>query len=167
VLVGIPGAGKTTVAPHAARLLDTTWCDLDQRIIASTGRSISNIISMDGEVAFRALERAAIAQAIGETPQVIATGGGWAAEPGNLAAVSGHALLIYLSVDPGVAALRLAGNRDRPLLVGDSIASQLHATLARREAWYRLADLEVPAGDAPPEAIAAGIATAARQYGGW
>lgn len=155
------------MAPHAARLLDASWCDLDQRITASTGRSIADIINMDGEAAFRVLERTAMAQAIGEAPQVIATGGGWGAEPGNLAAVSGRALVLYLSVDPGIAAFRLAGNRDRPLLTGDSIALQLHATLARREAWYRLADLEVPAGNAPPEAVAAGIATAARQYGGW
>jgi shikimate kinase len=155
------------VAPHAARLLDAPWCDLDYRIAEATGRSISDIINMDGEAAFRTLERAAMAQAIDEPPQVIATGGGWAAEPGNLAAVAGRALVIYLSIDPGVAALRLAGNRDRPLLAGDSIASKLHATLRQREASYRLADLEVPSGDAPPEAVAAGIATAARQYGGW
>lgn len=106
-------------------------------------------------------------QALDEPPQVIAAGGGWAAEPGNLAAVAGRALVIYLSIDPGVAGLRLAGTRDRPLLAGDATAARLRAMLDGREAWYRLADLEVAAGDAPPEAIAAGVATAARQYGGW
>jgi shikimate kinase len=122
---------------------------------------------MDGEPAFRVLERAAMAHAISEPPQVIATGGGWAAQPGNVAAVAGRALVIHLSIDPGVAALRLAGTRDRPLLAGDAASAQLRAMLDRREAWYRLADLELAAGDAPPEAIAAGVATAARQYGGW
>lgn len=148
-------------------MLDAAWCDLDDRIVRSTGRTIADIINMDGEPAFRVLERAAMAEAIAEAPQVIATGGGWAAEPGNLAAVAGRALVIYLSIDPAVAARRLAGTRDRPLLARGAADAELRAMLERRQASYQQADLELAAGDAPPEAIAAGIVIAARQYGGW
>lgn len=148
-------------------MLESGWCDLDQCVVAAVGRSITDLINVDGEAAFRRLESAAMERVIGEPPQVIATGGGWAAEPGNLTAVAGRALVIYLSLSPDVAARRLAGATDRPLLAGRSVAEEVAAQLARREPWYRLADIELAAGDAPPEAIAAGVVTAARQYGGW
>ena len=167
MLIGLSGAGKSSVAPHVARLLGSSWCDLDERIVVAARQSVAEIFAAEGEARFRELERIAMEAALAEAPQVIAAGGGWAAEPGNLAAISGRALIIYLSVSPAEAARRLADSVDRPLLTSGVPEEQLARLLAAREAWYRLADLEIAAGEASPEAVAASIATAARQDGGW
>lgn len=103
--------------------------------------------------------------ALAEPPQVIAPGGGWAAQPGNLAAAELSALTIYMSVSPEIAARRLGPAEDRPLLVENPLPT-LEKLLAQRAAWYALAGLEVDAAGSP-EVVAAGIVTAARQYGGW
>ncbi|MES1259060.1 MAG: shikimate kinase [Gemmatimonadota bacterium] len=167
ILIGLPGAGKTTAAPQAAALLDAPWCDLDQRVVERAGLSIPEIFAQHGEERFRALERLAMDQLLDEPPQVIAAGAGWAAQPGNLAAVATRALVLYMSLTPAQAALRVPGNTGRPLLSGEAPERRIAELLAARERWYRLADLEIAVGDAPPDAVAAGIATAARQYGGW
>ena len=132
-----------------------------------TGRPINELFAVDGERRFREMEREQMHSALGEPPQVIAAGGGWAAEPGNLAAIAGRALVIYLAIDPLEAARRLASSASRPLLAGPDLAVKLTELFAARERWYRLADIEVPAGGASPEVVAAGVAAAARHYGGW
>ena len=167
ILIGLPGAGKSTVAPQAAELLGAPWCDLDQRIVARAALSIPEIFAQHGEARFRELERLAMDEVLGEPPQVVAAGAGWAAQPGNLASVATRALVLYMSLTPAEAAVRLAGSGGRPLLAGEAPEARIAELLAARERWYRLADLEIAAGGAPPDAVAAGIATAARQYGGW
>lgn len=106
-----------------------------------------------------------MATALAEPAQVIATGGGWAAQPGNLAAAELMSLTIYMSVSPEMASRRLGPAADRPLLAGDPLPT-LEALLAQRAAWYALAGVEIDASGSP-ETVAAGIVTAARQYGGW
>jgi shikimate kinase len=167
VLIGLPGAGKSTVAPRAADLLGSPWCDLDQRIVARTGRSIAETFASDGEARFRALERATMLDLLAEPAQIIATGGGWAAEPGNIATISGRALLIYLSLTPAEAVARLAGSSGRPLLATGSPVLRMTELLTARESWYHLAEIEIAVGAAAPDAVASSIAIAARQYGGW
>jgi shikimate kinase len=106
-----------------------------------------------------------MAAALDGPPSVIATGGGWAVQPGNLAAAESRALSIYLSLPAGVAAARLHGTDDRPLL-GSAPLERLGELLAERERWYRLAGVEI-AADRAPELVAEAVATAARRYGGW
>jgi shikimate kinase len=167
VLIGLSGAGKSTVAPRVAELLGSGWVDIDDQIAAAAGITIPDIFAQHGEAHFRALERDAVVRAVSGEPGVVAVGAGWAAEPGNLATVAGKALVLYLSVSPREAARRLAGATDRPLLGPRPDEARLAAQLALRGHWYQLADLEIAAGDASPEGVAAGVATAARQYGGW
>lgn len=167
MLVGLPGAGKTTLAPPVAQLLGCDWCDLDQRLEAELDASIAEIFSRHGEAWFRAHERDAMHRALAEPPQVIAAGGGWAAQRGNLSDVATQAFVVYLSVAPEVAARRVGATATRPLLAEGDVANTLAALLCEREPWYRLADIEVAVGDVSVEAAAAGIATAARQYAGW
>lgn len=150
-----------------AGLLNAPWCDLDARVEAVTGRSVSAIFSAEGEAAFRRLEQGAIVAALDEPAQVIAAGAGWAAAPGNLAAVELRALIIYMSIDPADAAVRLRGDRSRPLLEGVNPERRLRELLTQREPWYRLAAIEVAVGAGSPESVADAVATAARQYGGW
>ncbi len=129
--------------------------------------SVAEIFNTDGEHAFRALERGAMESALDSPPQVIAAGGGWAAQPGQLAAAELRALLIYLSIAPEVAARRLEGSTDRPLLRDADSGVRLEQLLDARERFYRLAAVEVAVDHATPETAAAAVATAARQYGGW
>ena len=167
ILIGLPGAGKTTAAPHAAKILAAPWCDLDARIVASAGQSISAIFAEHGEPHFRALEHREMLRAVSEPAQLIAAGAGWAAQEGNLAAAAGRALTIYLSLTPAEAAARLAGSNDRPMLTGTSPEQRIADLLTARNRWYRLADIEIDVGRSTPDAVASGIVTAARQYGGW
>ncbi len=167
ILIGLPGAGKTTVAERAAALLGAPWVDLDSRVSEQAGMSVAAIFDAEGEPAFRALECEAMGLALDGPPQVIAAGGGWAAQPGQLAAVELRALLIYLSVAPDVAARRLGGFTDRPLLRDADSGVRLTQLLDARERFYRLAAVEVAVDHATPETAAAAVATAARQYGGW
>jgi shikimate kinase len=167
ILIGLPGAGKTTVAPHAARLLDAPWCDLDARIVAQAGKPIATIFADHGEAHFRQLESSSLLELLDAPPQIIAAGAGWAAQEGNLAAVDGRALIIYMSLSAAAAAARLTGPSVRPLLDGAAPVQRIAELLAARDRWYRLADIEIDVSESSPEAVAAGIATAARQYGGW
>lgn len=161
----MPGAGKSTVGPLVAKELGAAWCDLDRRIEAASGCSIAEIFARDGEAGFRTIERDVMGVALAEPPQVIATGGGWAAQPGNLAAAEPVSLTIYMSVSPEMASRRLGPAADRPLLAGDPLPT-LEVLLVQRAAWYALAGVEIDAAGSP-ETVAAGIVTAARQYGGW
>jgi shikimate kinase len=165
ILLGLPGAGKTTVAREAAELLGAPWIDLDQAIALAQGATIPEIFAQHGEPHFRDLERQTLAELLAGEPLVIATGGGWAAQPGNLEAVTGRALTLYMRVSAEVAAGRLGPAADRPLLSG-AVLPRLREMLAARDAHYRLADLEIDAA-AAPELVAVAVATAARQYGGW
>lgn len=153
------------MAEQVAAELGAEWCDIDGRIEAATGQSVTALFASRGEPAFRNLERQAMAAALAEPPQIIASGGGWAAQPGNLAGAELVALTIYLQVTPELAATRLGGAAGRPLLADDPLP-RLRALLAEREAWYSLAGLEV-AADGPLELVAGGVVTAARQYAGW
>lgn len=155
------------MAARVAAILGASWCDLDERIAAGAGKPVTRIFAEDGEATFRALESRAMLSALDEGSEVIAAGGGWAAQPGNLEAVGGRTLTIYLAVHPSVAARRLAGSDDRPLLEAGAREEQLAAQLAQRESWYRLADLAIQVDDASPEMVAEAVAVAARQYGGW
>ena len=82
--MGLPGAGKSTVGPLVAAALGARWSDLDDLIVAEAGRTIPAIWAEEGEAGFRLRERAAMAAALADGPQVIAAGGGWIAQPGNL-----------------------------------------------------------------------------------
>ena len=166
MLIGLPGAGKTTVAERAAALLGAPWHDLDAAIVATAGKGIREIFAEHGEPHFRSLERAAMDVALA-LPQIIAAGGGWAAAPGNLEAAEPRALIIYLSLSPEIAAMRLAGTTDRPLLSDAPLEARLTELLAAREARYRLAGVEIAVGSLSRDLAAVAVVSAARLYGGW
>lgn len=166
ILVGLPGSGKSTVGALAAAELGAGFTDLDLVIEATAGVPIAEIFATRGEASFRELEREAMANVMAGAPGVVATGGGWAAQPGNLATVEAHALVVYLAVSPEVAARRLSGDTTRPLLAGMADPREmLEQLLVAREPFYRLAGLEVDAEAGSPEFVATGVVAAARRYG--
>lgn len=158
VLVGLPGSGKTTVGRLVALKLGLPFTDLDERIEKATGRTVTQLFQERGEPMFRMLEKGAMATAMDAEPSVIATGGGWAAQPGAIAGVGDRGLVIYMECPAEVAAARLKGDGTRPLLAGRDLVGRLQTLLERRDAAYRGAAKTVAAGDRSPEAVADEIA---------
>src|SRR5215211_8602636 len=100
VLVGLPGAGKSTVGKLVAEALNTDVLDIDRLLVREIGMPVSQIFGMVGEARFREMERDAVKAAQAGSPGVIVPGGGWAAQPGQLEAVLSSCLVIYLRCLP-------------------------------------------------------------------
>ena len=84
VLVGLSGSGKSVAGQAAARIVDGKFVDIDEEIERREGISIREIFQQRGEQAFRRLERELVGAVLAGEPSIVATGGGWAAEPGNV-----------------------------------------------------------------------------------
>jgi shikimate kinase len=161
ILIGPPGAGKTTVGTQLAARLGVSFLDTDASIEAAAGKPVSDIFIEDGEPAFRALERAAVAAAIDGTDGVVGLGGGAVMDPGTQAVLAGRPV-VYLSASFPELARRVGMDRPRPLLIGNPRA-QLKSLLDQRLPVYEsLAWITVSTDDLPPEAVAEQIATAVR-----
>ncbi len=167
VLVGLPGAGKSTVGKLVAEALNTSVIDVDGLLVREMGMPISQIFGMVGEPRFREIERDAVNAAQARDPCVIVPGGGWAAQPGNLDAAKQACLVIYLKCQAATATKRSEQGEARPLLAGVDPAQRMRALLDEREPFYLRADHQVDAERLPAEAVAAEVMTLARQYGGW
>ncbi len=144
VLVGLPGAGKTTVGRQVAQALGRRFIDLDVEIERRSGRSVGAIFAGDGEAAFRRLEHEATAALVGSAPAVIAPGGGWATQSASVALIRPHALIVHLAVSPTVALARLGeGIARRPLLAGADPLATLRRLARERAPAYAGADADV------------------------
>ncbi|WP_116951532.1 shikimate kinase [Jiangella endophytica] len=153
VVIGPPGAGKTTVGTLVARRLDTTFRDTDADVERAAGKPITDIFVEDGEPAFRALERAAVATALAEHDGVLALGGGAVVAAENRALLAGH-VVVFLDVGLADAVSRVGLNRDRPLLI-ESPRAQLKRLLdERRPVYLEVATVTVDTGGRDPEDIA-------------
>jgi len=135
ILIGPPGAGKSTVGPLLARLLGVTFLDTDSEIEAAAGKPVGDIFIDDGEPAFRALERQTVASALASHPGVLALGGGAVLDPGTRRLLAGQPV-VYLETGFATAAKRVGMDRARPLLLGNPRA-QLKALLEQRLPIYR------------------------------
>ena len=151
VVIGPPGSGKTVTGRELAGLLGVAFHDTDEAIVAAQGRSISDIFIDDGEVTFRALERAEVARALQTEPGVVALGGGAPIDPDTQRLLDGHAV-VFLDVGIADAARRIGFDRSRPLLSVNPRASWIAMMNTRRPVYDRLAGLRVDtAGRTPPE----------------
>jgi len=135
VLVGPPGAGKSTVGRLAAQRLGVGFRDVDADIVASTGKSIAEVFIDDGEEHFRALERAAVRTALAEHDGVLSVGGGAVLSESTRDLLAQHTVAL-LHVDLGNATSRVGLNRDRPVLALNPRA-QLKILLEQRMPLYR------------------------------
>ncbi len=115
VLVGPPGAGKTTVGRLVAERLGVTFRDTDADVVAVAGKPIAEVFIDDGEDHFRALETAAVAQALANHDGVLSLGGGAVLDAGTRALLR-EQQTVLLDVDLASAASRVGMNRDRPVL---------------------------------------------------
>jgi shikimate kinase len=135
-LIGMPGAGKTTVGKALAKHLALRFVDADKELVSRTGVSIATIFEIEGEPGFRAREVELISKLVLERGIVLATGGGAILDAANRSSLRQHGAVVYLQT--GLAELRERTRRDtkRPLLQGDDPESVLSALLQVREPLY-------------------------------
>jgi shikimate kinase len=143
VLVGPPGAGKTTVGRVLARRLGVEFTDVDAVIVERAGKSISDMFLEDGEDAFRALERQVVAEALLATDGVLALGGGSVLAAQTRERLRGHRV-VHLKVGVTDGLRRTGMSTARPLLAGVNPRATFKALLDARAPLYReVATLEV------------------------
>lgn len=159
VLVGPMGAGKTTVGGLLAQRLGVTMRDTDEDVEAAQGRAISEIFVDDGEAAFRALERAAVAEAIATHDGVLSLGGGAVLDPGTRDLLAGHDV-VFLRVGLSDAVKRVGLGVGRPLLLGN-VRGRIKTLLDERTPVYEsVATLSIDTDGREPGDIAEEILTA-------
>jgi shikimate kinase len=167
LLVGLPGSGKSTVGRLIAERLSAPIIDIDGLLVREMGMPISQIFGMVGEARFREMERDAVIAAQAGNPGVIVPGGGWAAQPGQLAGAMDTCLVVYLKCLPATAARRTEQGEARPLLVGVDPVQRMQGLLDERDQFYLLAPHQVDAERAEAAAVAASIMDLARRHAGW
>ncbi|MDR0634527.1 MAG: shikimate kinase [Azoarcus sp.] len=147
ILIGMMGAGKTTVGRELARRRQVRFADCDHELIARTGVSIPIIFDLEGEAGFRRREARMLDELTAETDIVIATGGGVVLSAANRALLARRGVVIYLDVPPHLLWERTRYDRNRPLLqVADPRAriAELHS---QRDPLYReIADIVIDGG---------------------
>ena len=165
VLVGMMGAGKSSIGRRLAARLGIPFADADNEIETAAGMSIPDIFSTYGEAYFRSGEARVIARLLESGPQVLATGGGAFMNADTRALIRQKGVSVWLHADLDVLLRRTSKRRsDRPLLQTDDPSETLRALLAEREPVYALADLTVQSRDVPHEAIVADVMTALAAY---
>lgn len=159
VLVGAPGAGKSTVGALVAAAMGVTFRDTDSDIEAIAGKPIPEIFVDDGEAAFRTFERAAVATALERFDGVLALGGGAIMAEETRARLRGHTV-VYLSVELAEAVHRVGLGHGRPLLSVNPRATLRHLLDQRRPLYQEVATVTVVTDGRPPEDIASEVIAA-------
>lgn len=153
VVVGPPGAGKTTIGELLAARLDVSFRDVDADIEKTAGKSISDIFTGDGEPVFRAMEEEAVATGLAEHDGVLALGGGAILSERTRAALAGHAV-VFLNVGLTEGMRRAGLSTARPLLAGVNPRATMKVLMEARLPLYReVATVEVATDDLTPDEI--------------
>ena len=142
IVIGPPGAGKSTVGRLVAERLGVPFVDTDDLVEARAGRTIPEIFVDDGEPAFRDLERAAVVDVLASADGVVSLGGGAVMDPRTEADLSGQAV-VFLDVGIADAARRVGFGQGRPLLGINPRAQWTRLMQDRRAVYERIADFVV------------------------
>jgi shikimate kinase len=153
VIVGPPGAGKTTAAREVADRLGVGFRDTDADIEAVAGVTVADIFVEHGEARFRALERAAVSAALAEHDGVLAVGGGAVLDADTRESLTGRPVA-FLDVGIKDAASRIGLNRDRPLLLGNPRAQWIRLMEQRRPFYEEVAATTVSTDNRSPDQVA-------------
>jgi shikimate kinase len=153
VLVGMMGAGKSSIGRRLAARLGVAFVDADAEIEKAAGMSISDIFATRGEPEFRAGEARVIARLLESGPQVLATGGGAFMNGDTRSAIGTKGISVWLKAEFDVLMRRIKRRHDRPLLKTDDPAATLRDLIAARYPTYELAELTVESREVPHERI--------------
>jgi shikimate kinase len=159
VLIGPPGAGKSTVGPLLAALLGAPFAETDKLVEDAAGKPVSEIFISDGEPAFRDLERGAVARALEDLPGIVALGGGAVMDPDTRDLLARHRV-VYLRTGFASAVRRVGLDAPRPLLIGNPRGRLRELLTERLPVYEGLAWITVVTDDREPQEIADEIAAA-------
>ena len=144
ILVGLPGAGKSTVGSVLARELGRSFLDFDAEIARREGMTIAEIFATKGEPTFRQLEHGLTEELKDLGGMVLAPGGGWVARPDTVAIIRPPSRMVYLRIRPRTAINRMGRSvAGRPLLSRPNPVAELERLLQQRRSAYESADYVV------------------------
>jgi shikimate kinase len=164
VLVGMMGAGKTTIGRRLAARINLPFVDADAEIEAAAGCSIEDFFASHGEAKFRDGEHRVIARLLDRPVHVLATGGGAFMDPRTRARIAERGVSIWLRADIGLLLRRVGKRPNRPLLKTADPRAVLERLLAERSPVYALADLTVDSVDAPHDTVVDTIIAALTEH---
>jgi shikimate kinase len=153
VLVGMMGAGKSTIGRRLAARLGTPFLDADSEIEAAAGMSIPDIFEVHGEPHFRDGEARVIARLLESGPAVLATGGGAFMREDTRNRVGARAISIWLKADADIIMRRVRRRADRPLLRTADPEATVGRLISEREPVYQHADLTIWSREVPHEKV--------------
>ena len=153
VLVGLMGAGKSSIGRRLAVRLGLKFIDADSEIEAAAGCSIDDIFELHGEDAFREGERRVIARLLEQPAHVLASGGGAFMDPATRALIRQKGISIWLRADLDILVRRVSRRGNRPLLKNRDAREVLKELMAERDPMYATADITVDTIDAPHETV--------------
>jgi shikimate kinase len=167
VLVGLMGAGKTSVGRRLAEKLGVPFVDADHEIEAAAGKPIKEIFADHGEAYFREGERRVIQRLIGNGAQVLATGGGAYINEETRQRIQEHGISVWLRASLPLLMKRVAKRQDRPLLQADDPEAVMRALMEKRYPVYALADVTVESRDVQHGQMVNDVIRALAQWAGW
>jgi shikimate kinase len=159
-LVGMMGAGKSSIGRRLALRLGISFVDADVEIEKAAGMTINDIFAVRGEAEFRAGEARVILRLLESGPQVLATGGGAFTNPDTRTAIGAKGISIWLKAEFDVLMKRIKRRHDRPLLKTDDPGATLRKLMEERDPVYALADLTVQSREVMHEKIVDEIVSA-------
>ena len=167
VLVGLMGAGKTTVGRRLAEKLSLAFVDADHEIELAAGQTIPEIFAQHGEAYFRDGERKVIARLLENGAQVLATGGGAYMNAETRATIKRTAIAIWLRADFDLLMSRVRRRSNRPLLQNDDPETVMRKLIAERYPVYAEADITVDSRDVAHTSIVNSIIRSLARWPGW
>ncbi len=167
VLVGLMGAGKTSVGRRLAEKLGVPFVDADHEIEAAAGKPIKEIFADHGEAYFREGERRVIQRLIGNGAQVLATGGGAYMNDETRARIQELGISVWLRASLPLLMKRVAKRQDRPLLQAEDPEAVMRSLIDKRYPVYALADVTVESRDVQHGQMVNDVIRALAQWDGW
>ena len=167
VLVGLMGAGKTSVGRRLAEKLAIPFVDADHEIEAAAGKTIKEIFADHGEPYFREGERRVIQRLIGNGAQVLATGGGAYMNDETRQRIQEKGISVWLKASLPILMKRVMKRQDRPLLQNDDPEAVMRGLIDKRYPVYELADVTVESRDVQHGQMVNDVVRALAQWGGW
>lgn len=164
VLIGMMGAGKSTIGQRAAKIIDVPFFDADKEIERAADMTIAEIFETFGEDHFRDGERRVIARLLEGEPAIIATGGGAFMDAETRAIIAERALSVWLRAEEPLLWARVSRRSTRPLLQTENPRQTLGKLIADRYPVYAEADVVVESKDVAKDTMAKALVGAIRQY---